>query len=636
MSTLPDQVPSPDATPAATDLIYKVDDPYGTPADDATTIGDAVTKGHGLSDGAVVGVVAGVLDSSAVTASAAELNKLDGVTADTTELNILDGVTADASEINKLDGLLPTTAELNYVDGVTSAIQGQIDGKQATDTDLTDISALTPTNDDIMQRKGGAWTNRTVAQVKSDLALNNVTNVAQLPASYLDTDTALAGNSDVKVASQKATKAYVDTAVTGLLEFKGSTDASASPNYPAASKGDAYVVSVAGKVGGASGKSVDVSDVYLAIADNAGGTEAGVGTSWNVLEHNLVGALLAANNLSDVANAATAKSNLGLSNVTNNAQYYAGGTDVAVADGGTGASTKAAGFDALSPMTASGDIVYGGASGTGTALVKGTDGYVLTLASGLPSWAASAGGGSATGDDWLYSHHEWSAVNNTTTANTMSFPATATANATNSVTWTPAEPGYFTANSYETSTSTGQSAQLRMTANEFQRGHSAYNTVAGGFQMYARVMFNTTASGWRFFVGMTSGEANIGNVDPSSLVDMFGFAADTGDTNMQIMSNDASGTATKTTLGTDFPRSTGGGATNHYECWFTCTPNGNIAYTVKKYIDDNTIKTATGTITSDLPTQNQGMAPHIWMNNAAAAATIRLRVNRIWVNSRLG
>jgi hypothetical protein len=107
-----------------------------------------------------------------------------------------------------------------------------------------------------------------------------------------------------------ANKTYVDTAVTGLLDFKGSTDASANPNYPSASKGDTYVVSVAGKIGGASGKSVEIGDMYVATADNAGGTEAAVGSSWSVLQHNLVGALLASNNLSDVANAATAFGNI--------------------------------------------------------------------------------------------------------------------------------------------------------------------------------------------------------------------------------------------------------------------------------------------------------------------------------------
>lgn len=67
--------------------------------------------------------------------------------------------------------------------------------------------------------------------------------------------------------------------------------------------------------------------------------------------------------------------------------------------GGTGQTSKAAAFDALSPMTTSGDIIYGGASGTGTRLAKGSDGDVLTLASGIPSWAAPSGGGSFTNSE---------------------------------------------------------------------------------------------------------------------------------------------------------------------------------------------------------------------------------------------
>lgn len=44
------------------------------------------------------------------------------------------------------------------------------------------------------------------------------------------------------------------------------------------------------------------------------------------------------------------------------------GTPLTIANGGTGQITKATAFDALSPMTALGDLIYGGAAGTGTRL----------------------------------------------------------------------------------------------------------------------------------------------------------------------------------------------------------------------------------------------------------------------------
>lgn len=41
---------------------------------------------------------------------------------------------------------------------------------QPLDSDLTAIAALAPTDDDFIQRKAGAWTNRTMAQLAADLA----------------------------------------------------------------------------------------------------------------------------------------------------------------------------------------------------------------------------------------------------------------------------------------------------------------------------------------------------------------------------------------------------------------------------------------------------------------------------------
>lgn len=63
--------------------------------------------------------------------------------------------------------------------------------------------------------------------------------------------------------------------------------------------------------------------------------------------------------------------------------------ELPIAGGGTGASTKAAGFDALSPMTTGGDLIYGGASGTGTRLANGTAGQFLKSSGGTsaPTWS---------------------------------------------------------------------------------------------------------------------------------------------------------------------------------------------------------------------------------------------------------
>ena len=89
-----------------------------------------------------------------------------------------------------------------------------------------------------------------------------------------------AGVDGVRAVTPATLATRLTAALVGLLDFKGSTDCSTNPNYPAASAGDVYRVSVAGKIGGASGTSVDLGDFYVALADNAGGTEAAVGTSW--------------------------------------------------------------------------------------------------------------------------------------------------------------------------------------------------------------------------------------------------------------------------------------------------------------------------------------------------------------------
>ena len=58
------------------------------------------------------------------------------------------------------------------------------------------------------------------------------------------------------------------------------------------------------------------------------------------------------------------------------------------ANGGTSFSTYA-----------TGDVIYASASNTLSKLAAGTNGYVMTLAGGVPTWAAAAGGGASISND---------------------------------------------------------------------------------------------------------------------------------------------------------------------------------------------------------------------------------------------
>lgn len=97
-------------------------------------------------------------------------------------------------------------------------------GAQPVDTDLTAISALTPTNDDVIQRKAGAWTNRTPAQLKTDLALGNVDNTADTakPVSTAQ-QTAL----NLKLDTSTAPELIRDTMGTALV---AGTNVTITPN----------------------------------------------------------------------------------------------------------------------------------------------------------------------------------------------------------------------------------------------------------------------------------------------------------------------------------------------------------------------------------------------------------------------
>lgn len=93
-------------------------------------------------------------------------NAFDKTTDDTDDITV--GATnkfSTAAEKTKL-GFITVTQSVDL-----DTMESDIANKQPLDSDLTAIAGLAPTNDDIIQRKAGAWTNRTMAQLKTDLSL---------------------------------------------------------------------------------------------------------------------------------------------------------------------------------------------------------------------------------------------------------------------------------------------------------------------------------------------------------------------------------------------------------------------------------------------------------------------------------
>lgn len=134
--------------------------------------------------------------------------------------------------------------------------------------------------DSTVVHKTGA---ETIADVKT------FTSIPVLPASNPTTD------------NQAVRKKYVDDA-DGALQTQINSlevvvnsgvkvplplDCSANPNYPASSAGDQYKVTAAGKIGGASGISVELNDTIICTETNAGGTQATVGTKFYITQSNV-------------------------------------------------------------------------------------------------------------------------------------------------------------------------------------------------------------------------------------------------------------------------------------------------------------------------------------------------------------
>lgn len=179
-----------------------------------------------------------------------------------------------------------------------------------------------------------------------------------------------------------------------------------------------------------------------------------------------------------------------------------------------------------------------------------------------------------------------------------------------------------------TSAATANSAsELRVPATRCWRGDSAG---LGGF--FAVFRFGCSVSvPRRMFVGLLGATgATSTSQSPSALTNMIGIGNDSADSNLQIMSNDASGTATKVDLGASFPVPSLSGNEMYELTLFAKANDTSVGWRVVRL---DTGDVASGTISSDLPASTTFLAPHLYVNNDGVANAVVLDFYRYYLSS---
>lgn len=130
--------------------------------------------------------------------------------------------------------------------------------------------------------------NKIVSPTNNNIVLTDAVGQTKDSGKAFSTDETLSANSNDKIPTEQAIKTYVDNSVAGLLNDRGSWDAS-SNLFPTTGgsganeeimKGDLWYVSVAGALGG---KAVSIGDNFRALDDNPLQDPL----KWSILEANI-------------------------------------------------------------------------------------------------------------------------------------------------------------------------------------------------------------------------------------------------------------------------------------------------------------------------------------------------------------
>jgi len=178
------------------------------------------------------------------------------------------------------------------------------------------------------------------------------------------------------------------------------------------------------------------------------------------------------------------------------------------------------------------------------------------------------------------------------------------------------------------SSAAGNSASCRIAALQYFRGNTAG---VGGFYMATQFGFSdaATVSDSRSFIGMYGASGLIGNANPDILTNVVGVGSNNGETNLSWIYNDVTGTATKISLGENFPAQTLSEDLYKLEIW--CTPTVSAFYML--LTRQNTGHTASIEITSDMPAATQLLTYHSWRNNGATALAVGLDQGMFYIET---
>jgi hypothetical protein len=134
----------------------------------------------------------------------------------------------------------------------------------------------------------------------------------------------------------------------------------------------------------------------------------------------------------------------------------------------------------------------------------------------------------------------------------------------------------------------------------------------------------------RAFVGMANSTAAPTDVEPSTIANIVGMGWDAADTNIQIMHRGA-GAVTKIDLGASFPVPTAD-RTKVYELVLFSKP-GTTQEVGYEVTDLGTGNTASGLITTNMPTTGTLLAPRGWMSVGGTSSVIGIALKNLYIES---